>query len=85
VLLKGEAALARLTDENRDKYEIRIGTGDKTWQELSPCNLVIPYTSISGMPAGITYVLSVSDNSLSAALISSDGTSSGQAGTVFSA
>ncbi len=30
-LLKGEAALARLTGDLSDFYEVRIGTGDKTW------------------------------------------------------
>ena len=31
VLLKGETALARLSGDLSDFYEVRIGTGDKTW------------------------------------------------------
>ena len=79
-LLKGEMALALHTEEGayKNKYEIRIGEGDKTFSQLSPTNLVIPYTAISGIPAAAEYALSV--NGLSACL-TKDGV---QAGDVFS-
>ena len=34
-LNQGEVALARLSGELSDRYEMRIGVGDKTWNELS--------------------------------------------------
>ena len=78
-LLKGEMALALHTaGEFKDKYEIRIGDGAKTFSELAPTNIVIPYTAISGMPAAAEYELSV--NGLSACVVK-DGQ---QAGSVFS-
>lgn len=39
-LLKGEVAFARLSGTN--DFEMRIGTGDKTWSELSDSNVVVP-------------------------------------------
>ena len=41
-LLKGEVAFARLSGELSDSFEMRIGTGDKTWSELSASNVVVP-------------------------------------------
>ena len=81
-LLKGEMALALHTEDGKykNKYEIRIGEGDKTFSQLSPTNLVIPYTAISGIPAAAEYALSVSEGGLSACL-TKDGV---QAGAVFS-
>lgn len=46
-LLKGEAALALLPDGKN--YQLRIGTGDKTWSELEPSNVIIPAQNISGL------------------------------------
>ena len=37
-LLRGEAALAWLSD---DLYEIRIGTGGKTWNQLGESNVKV--------------------------------------------
>lgn len=39
-LLKGEVAFARLSGTN--DFEMRIGTGDKTWNQLSDSNVVVP-------------------------------------------
>ena len=81
-LLKGEMALALHTEEGayKNKYEIRIGEGDKTFSQLAPTNLVIPYDAISGVPAAAEYTLSVSEDGLSACLTKD----SEQAGSVFS-
>lgn len=35
LLNKGEVALARLSGELSDRYEMRVGVGDKTWSQLS--------------------------------------------------
>ena len=45
-LLKGEVALGQREDS---KYEIRIGVGDKTWNELSGSNMVIPAENVIGL------------------------------------
>lgn len=45
-LNKGEVALARL---DGDKYEMRIGVGDKTWSELSAGGIVIPAANVEGL------------------------------------
>ena len=81
-LLKGEMALALHTEEGayKNKYEIRIGEGDKTFSQLAPTNLVIPYDAISGVTAAAEYALSVSNDRYSACL-TKDGE---QAGSVFS-
>lgn len=42
-LLKGEVAFARLSGTN--DFEMRIGTGDKTWNQLSDSNVVVPNSS----------------------------------------
>ena len=47
VLLKGEAALAKLEGELSNSYQLRIGTGDKTWAQLEPSNIIIPSQNIS--------------------------------------
>lgn len=39
-LLKGEVAFARLSGTN--DFEMRIGTGDKTWNQLSDSNVIVP-------------------------------------------
>ena len=41
-LNKGEVALARLSGELSDKFEMRIGVGGKTWNELSDGGIMIP-------------------------------------------
>lgn len=46
-LLKGEVALALLSD---NKYDIRIGDGTKTWKDLSS-NVVIPAENIQNLDA----------------------------------
>lgn len=49
-LLKGEMALAR----SGGNYIVRIGTGDKTWKELSAeGQLIIPVENVSGLTAAI--------------------------------
>ena len=45
ILLKGEVALALLSD---NKYDIRIGDGTKSWKDLSS-NVVIPVENISNL------------------------------------
>ena len=45
-LLKGEVALGQRADS---KYEVRIGVGDKTWNELSGSNMVIPAENVIGL------------------------------------
>ena len=40
VLLKGEVAFAKLSGS--DEFEMRIGTGSKTWNQLSDSNVVVP-------------------------------------------
>lgn len=45
-LLKGEVALALRED---GKYEVRIGTGDKTWSALSTDNIVLSANNILGL------------------------------------
>lgn len=47
VLLKGEVALASLPGDLSATYQMRIGTGDKTWNELEPSNIIIPSQNIS--------------------------------------
>lgn len=53
-LLKGEAALARLTGDLSDFYEVRIGTGGKTWSELGSSNIRIPAKNVEGLEQSIT-------------------------------
>lgn len=49
-LLKGEMALAR----SGGNYMVRIGTGDKTWKELSTeGQLIIPAANVEGLTAAI--------------------------------
>lgn len=45
-LLNGEVALGQRED---GKYEVRIGVGDKTWNELSVSNMVIPSDNVIGL------------------------------------
>lgn len=52
-LKNGEVALARLSGELSDKYEIRIGVGDKTWNQLSSSSLILPIENISGLSDAI--------------------------------
>lgn len=54
VLNKGEVALARLTGENSDKYEMRIGVGDKTWNQLSDGGIMIPAANVVGLEDAIS-------------------------------
>jgi len=51
VLNKGEVALARL---DGDKYEMRIGVGDKTWSQLSGGGIVIPAENVTGLTETIS-------------------------------
>lgn len=53
-LLKGEMALARLSGDLSDKYEIRIGVGNKTWNELSGSNFMIPAENVVGLENNLT-------------------------------
>lgn len=51
VLNKGEVALARL---DGDKYEMRVGVGDKTWSQLSGGGIVIPAENVTGLTETIS-------------------------------
>lgn len=51
-LLKGEVALAKISDENNN-YEVRVGVGDKTWSELGSSNIVVPASAISNLVSTI--------------------------------
>ena len=89
ILLKGEAALALHTandDAYKNRYEIRIGDGEHAFSALAPTNIVFPWDAISGAPAAATYQLSVSEDNLSACVISTDvnNSTTGTAGAVFS-
>lgn len=53
VLNKGEVALARLSGDLSDKYEMRIGVGDKTWSQLSSCGIMVPAENVVGLTAAI--------------------------------
>ena len=55
-LLKGEMALARLSGELSDKFEVRIGVGNKTWNELSSSNFMIPAENVVGLIDSINAV-----------------------------
>lgn len=39
LLYRGEIALGRLDGELSDSFEIRVGTGDKTWNEIGQANV----------------------------------------------
>lgn len=52
-LNKGEVALARLSGELSDKYEMRIGVGDKTWSELSSGGIMVPASNVVGLEDAI--------------------------------
>lgn len=54
VLLNGEAALARLAGDLSGFYEVRIGTGDKTWSQLGSSNIRIPAKNVEGLEQTIT-------------------------------
>jgi len=87
ILLRGEAALAKHTSgDYAGRYEIRIGNGEDAFSALAPTNVVFPWDAISGAPAAATYELSVSENNLSACVISTDVNNNitGTAGDVFS-
>ena len=53
VLNKGEVALARLSGELSDKYEMRIGVGDKTWSQLSSGGIMVPAENVVGLNEAI--------------------------------
>lgn len=53
-LLNGEVALARLSGELSDKYEVRIGVGNKTWDQLSGSNFMIPAENVVGLENNLT-------------------------------
>lgn len=55
-LLSGEVAFGRLSGALSDYYEMRIGTGDKTWRELSATNLRLPIGNIDGLDGALTSV-----------------------------
>lgn len=49
-LLKGEAALAQLSGELSNYFQLRIGVdGKKTWKDLEPSNILIPSQNITGL------------------------------------
>ena len=52
-LNQGEVALARLSGELSDRYEMRIGVGDKTWNELSDGGIQIPAENVTGLTEAI--------------------------------
>lgn len=51
---KGEVALARLSGELSDKFEMRIGVGGKTWNELSDGGIMIPAENVVGLADAIS-------------------------------
>jgi len=53
-LNKGEVVLARLSGELSDKYEMRVGVGDKTWSQLSGGGIVIPAENVTGLTETIS-------------------------------
>ena len=53
-LNKGEVALARLSGELSDKFEMRIGVGGKTWNELSDGGIMIPASNVFGLTDAIS-------------------------------
>lgn len=53
LLNKGEVALARLSGELSDKYEMRIGVGDKTWSQLSSGGIMVPAENVVGLTEAI--------------------------------
>lgn len=52
-LNKGEVAFARLSGELSDKYEMRVGVGDKTWNELSNGGIMVPASNVVGLEDAI--------------------------------
>ena len=52
-LNQGEVALARLSGELSDRYEMRIGVGNKTWNELSDGGIQIPAENVTGLTEAI--------------------------------
>ena len=52
-LNKGEVALARMSGQLSDRYEMRIGVGDKTWSELSSGGLQVPIKNVTGLESAL--------------------------------
>ena len=49
-LLKGEAALAQLSGDLSNYFQLRIGVdGKKTWKDLEPSNILIPVNNVNGL------------------------------------
>lgn len=49
-LLKGEAALAQLSGDLSNYFQLRIGVdGTKTWKDLEPSNILIPVNNVNGL------------------------------------
>ena len=49
-LLKGEAALAQLSGDLSNYFQLRIGVdGTKTWKDLEPSNILIPINNVDGL------------------------------------
>lgn len=76
ILLKGEAALARLSGDLSSYYQMRIGTGDKTWSQLEPSNIIIPFSNISGLTDAILSTETNTTYQISAVSLSSGETGS---------
>ena len=76
-LLKGEVALALRED---GKYEVRIGTGDKTWSALSTDSIVLSASNILGLEQYIN--TTIKDTNTTYKIVKSDLTA-GETGSSF--
>ena len=88
ILLKGELALAEYEIDGETKFDLRIGNGTSKWRELSPTNLLIPATAISGiiatknMPGTTIYKLSANEDNTQITLVSASSDSQNEFATV---
>lgn len=55
-LNKGEVALARLSGELSDRYEMRVGVGNKNWSQLSSGGLQVPINNVTGLAEALSNV-----------------------------
>lgn len=60
-LNKGEVAFAQLSGDLSDKYEMRIGVGNKTWSELSNGGIMISSKDIDGLDSILCSFLSADE------------------------
>lgn len=53
-LKKGEVALARLSGELSDRYEMRIGVGNKCWSQLPAGGVQIPIKNVTRLSEALS-------------------------------